>query len=150
MIPQLSMSIISKLLQLQCIQVNYENPLPCPSYFVNHLFEEYAKNNVIYKENMEELMENLNIGRHGTNGSGTKANTSKPADKLARRKRQIVKRSSYRPRNSKMSSLLRQKQQQDGSQVAEGSIYEKVCEGYNVENDWEILVAVSALPLSLS
>ena len=150
MIPQLSMSIISKLLQLQCIKVNYENPLPCPSYFVNHLFEEYAKNNVIYKENMEELMENLNIGRQGTNGSGTKANTSEPADKLARRKRQIVKRSSYRPRNSKMSSLLRQKQQQDGSQVAEGSIYEKVCEGYNVENDWEVFVAVSALPLSLS
>ncbi|CAB3993040.1 zinc transporter ZIP14-like isoform X3 [Paramuricea clavata] len=123
MIPQLSMSIISKLLQLQCIQVNYENRLPCPSYFVKHLFEEYAKNNVLYKENMEKLMENLKIGRQGTNESDTKANTSEPADKLARRKRQIVKRSSYRI--SKMSSLLRQKRQQDGSQVAEGSIYEK-------------------------
>ena len=131
MIPQLSMSIVLKLLQRQCIKVNYENPLPCPSYFVNHLFKEYAKNNVIYKESMEELMENLKIGKHGKNESRTKVNISESEDKRARKKRQIIKRSTHHFRMSKMSSLLKLKQQQDNSHDFETgtNIYEKVCKG---------------------
>ena len=128
MIPKLSMMIILKLLQLQCIKVNYENPLPCPSYFMNHLFNEYAQNDVIDKENMKQLMENLNIGRQWKNESGTKVNISKPdEDKVARKKRHVVENSSYRRR---ISNFLRQKQQQDGSRGYEtqSDIYEKVYE----------------------
>lgn len=93
---------------------------------MNHLFNEYAQNNVIDKENMKQLMENLNIGRQWKNESGTKANISKPEDKLARKKRQVVEHSSYR----RISNFLRQKQLQDGSRGYEtqSHIYEKVCE----------------------
>lgn len=127
MIPELSMIIISKLLQRQCIEVRYQNPLPCPSYFVNHLFEEYAKNDVIYKENMQKLMENLKIGKHEENGDKVSTTTKAPDDKMARKKRQIA--ASSAPRLQRMSALLRQKQQQDGSSdnSTETDIYEKVC-----------------------
>ena len=111
--PELSMNIILKLLQRQCIKVNYKSPLPCPSYFVNHLFKEYAKNNVINKANMEKLMENLKIGKHRKNMSRTKANKfQSEKDKLARKKRQISKCSPRR--NSQRHS--------------EVNIYQKVCE----------------------
>ena len=127
MIPKLSMLIILKLLRKECIKVNYENPLPCPSYFMNQLFKEYAENNVIDKENMKQLMENLNIGRQLKNGSGTKVNISKTEDKLARKKREVLDRSSVR---RSLYNFLRGKQQQDGSHGYEiqSDIYEKVCE----------------------
>ena len=126
-IPELSMNVVLKLLQRQCIKVNYQSPLPCPSYFVNHLFKGYAKNNVIYKTNMEKLMENLKIGKHGKNEIRTKVNISQPEDKLVRKRRQIVKRSPHltSPHESKMSSVPNQKRHHDKT---EANIYEKVCE----------------------
>jgi hypothetical protein len=101
------MSIVSKLLQRQCIKINYESPLPCPSYFVNHLFKEYAQNNVISKANLQKLMKNLMIGKHGNR---TKVNVSQPEDKFARKKR----------RTARCSSAHRH--------TSPASIYEKVCE----------------------
>ncbi|XP_028394557.1 zinc transporter ZIP14-like [Dendronephthya gigantea] len=105
MIPELSMIIISKLLQRQCIEVRYQNPLPCSSYFVNHLFEEYAKNDIINKENVQKLMKNLKIGKHEENSDKVSTTMKAPEDKLARRKRQIVESSPHRSRLPRLASL---------------------------------------------
>jgi hypothetical protein len=94
------------------------------------LFDEYAQNNVIYKANMEKLMENLKIGKHGKSENKTmKVNISQPADKLARKKREIVKRSPHHtsPHISKTSSPLTQKQQKS-VYGTEANVYEKVSE----------------------
>ena len=56
------MSIVSKLIQKQCIEVRYQSPLPCSSYFGDELFREYAENDVISKEKMEELLKKLKLG----------------------------------------------------------------------------------------
>ena len=58
----ISVSIISRLIQKQCIEVRYQSPLPCSSYFSNKLFHEYAENDVISKEKMEELLKKLKLG----------------------------------------------------------------------------------------
>ena len=57
------MIIISRLIQAQCIEVRYQSPLPCSSYFVNQLFKKYADNGVISKEKTEKLLKKLKIGR---------------------------------------------------------------------------------------
>ena len=123
-IPELCMNLLSKLLQRRCIAVKYQNPLPCPSYFVGNLFKQYARNDVINKENMQELMENLKIGKQEKNESGSDSKTSK--DKLARKKRRAVaKQSLHQSLVAKLSSSRKQKQQQDGK--TDANIYEKVC-----------------------
>lgn len=85
MVPKLHMAIISKLLQKQCIKIKYENPLPCTSYFAINLFQEYAHNNVIYKESVQELMKNLKLGRQLKNENYLQEELSE--SKFARRKR---------------------------------------------------------------
>ncbi|XP_046846729.1 metal cation symporter ZIP14-like [Xenia sp. Carnegie-2017] len=85
MVPKLHMAIISKLLQKQCIKIKYENPLPCTSYFAINLFQEYAHNNVIYKESVQELMKNLKLGRQLKNENYLQEELSE--NKFARRKR---------------------------------------------------------------
>ena len=57
------MIIISTLIQAQCIEVRYQSPLPCSSHFANQLFQEYADNGVMSKENFEKLLKKLKIGR---------------------------------------------------------------------------------------
>ena len=63
-LPQLSTIIISLLLEKRCIKVHHETPLPCPSHFVNELFNKFSVNNVINKKNMKELLKHLMIGKH--------------------------------------------------------------------------------------
>ena len=62
LLPEMSMIIISKLLQKQCIKVRNQTPLPCSSHFVSELFSEYAENGVISEEKMKELLKKLKIG----------------------------------------------------------------------------------------
>ena len=122
------MIIVSKLLQSKCINVNYENPLPCSSYFVNSLFKEYAKNNSIDKKNMKKLMEVLKIGKqrkkeHDNKHDPTKVNTTESDDKLVRKRRDISKHSYSRI--SKRATELSHHNHHNRTV----SIYKKVCHG---------------------
>lgn len=59
----ISLSIISRLIDKQCIAVRYDSRLPCSSHFVNTLFDEYATDGVISEKKLEELLKELKIGR---------------------------------------------------------------------------------------
>ena len=65
---ELSTIIISKLVARQCIKVEHQTPLPCPSYFVNDLFQKFSNNNFIDKARMKELLRQLKIGNRESTG----------------------------------------------------------------------------------
>lgn len=61
--PELSTIIISKLLNKHCIKVGYQNPLPCPSFFLNNMFKKYAQKKYINKTKIEKMLGKLKIGK---------------------------------------------------------------------------------------
>lgn len=84
---ELSTIIISKLVARQCIKVEHQTPLPCPSYFVNDLFQKFSNNNFIDKARMKELLRQLKIGNRESTGDKPGDNVDHNHDHHNRRRR---------------------------------------------------------------
>ena len=89
--PRLSTIIISMLLEKRCIKVHHKTPLPCPSHFVNELFNKFSVNNIINKKEMKELLKHLMIGKHEL------INENRDSHNDNRHRRHISKMMSSRP-----------------------------------------------------